>query len=93
MGITRGAVKSHTARGMTALHAALEQELRFREWNNFRDGLCGSGCTGLSSPTTRSPGCRHCRRMCRVATMRSWSPGPADRSPRSSGLLRRGDDA
>jgi RNA polymerase sigma-70 factor (sigma-E family) len=27
MGISRGAVKSHTARGMTALRAALEQEL------------------------------------------------------------------
>jgi RNA polymerase sigma factor (sigma-70 family) len=26
MGISRGAVKSHTARGMTALRAALEQE-------------------------------------------------------------------
>jgi DNA-directed RNA polymerase specialized sigma24 family protein len=26
MGISRGAVKSHTARGMTALRTALEQE-------------------------------------------------------------------
>jgi DNA-directed RNA polymerase specialized sigma24 family protein len=26
MGISRGAVKSHTARGMTVLRAALEQE-------------------------------------------------------------------
>jgi len=26
MGISRGAVKSHTARGMSALRAALEQE-------------------------------------------------------------------
>jgi DNA-directed RNA polymerase specialized sigma24 family protein len=26
MGISRGAVKSHTARGMTALRIALEQE-------------------------------------------------------------------
>jgi RNA polymerase sigma factor (sigma-70 family) len=26
MGISRGAVKSHTARGMTSLRAALEQE-------------------------------------------------------------------
>ena len=67
MKISRGAVKSHTARGMAALRAALEEELSWPPTGPSR----APPCSGTSSPTSCAWRCT--RPWTRSSPRTAWS--------------------
>ncbi len=74
MKISRGAVKSHTARGMAALRAALEEELSWPPTGPSR----APPCSGTSSPTSCAWRCT--RPWTRSSPRTAWSrSGPGSR--------------
>jgi RNA polymerase sigma-70 factor (sigma-E family) len=78
MKISRGAVKSHTARGMAALKAALEQEL----WRPPTGPLRAPPRSGTSSPTSCAWRCT--RQWTRSSLRTAWTrsaPGSRPISP------------